>query len=355
MADRVIGVSGIIYADLPGYVAPVTVTVTNPLGTAVATAAATTDQGAFRFSYPLTPTMAGLWTAAWTGAAGTTTRYFTVGDITAAGLTRWDLLMALARREHEVVEGYISGYQPGVLVDTALRGGAGSYLGRYAVLHPDAGVALAGRYRRVTSFNGSSLNLDRPFSTDPSAETRYALINVPPLELEAAVKKVFDDMSERGRIPLRISGIPLVTTTYTRRLELTLPAGFTRVDTLWVDNCVARSTVEGMELAQSMWEPRPGRKVVVAIDGLSLAAGDTLIARGNRQMRVPAFWDSEIDVEASPLIAGAAKELLATRAGGPAVDVEEHLRRMLVAQQEFEATVRHSAGRPEAGSRLVIP
>ncbi len=357
MADRVLNRAGTIYADLPGYTTP-TVTVTDPKGTAVVTAASATTQGSSRWSYALTAnqlTIAGLWTAVWTSGGNSKTQYFTVGYATAAGLTRWDLVLALASREHEVIEGSMSAYQPAAVVDTSLRGGAGSYLGRYVILHPDNGINLAGRFRRITAFNGSALTLASPFHADPAVDARYAIINADPLEVERALRRVFDDLSEASRIPMRVSGLTLAATNYTKRLEITLPAGLTRVDTIWVDNCASRNTVNGMELTQNSWEPVVGRKVRVTIDQQSLDVADTLVVRGTRQMRIPAFWDSEIDVESAPLVAGAAKELLAMRSGGPAVDVEEHLRRMLVAQQEFETSKRHSAGRPMPGSREVIP
>lgn len=350
MPDRLAGVAADIYLDAPSLSGAVTVTVTDPAGTAVVNAAAATAVGdAGRWRYALTAaqlTKHGLWTAVWSDGSRSLTRTFTVGGATTAGLSLWALRLQVAARESVVWEGEIGAAESGVIVDHELVGAAQNYRGRWVVLHPDGGTANAGSPRRIRDFSGGVLALARPFPAAPAVGDRYAMFTVAPREIDRALAVALSEISSRARIPLTVSGLTLVTGQVTETLEATIPAGFTGIDMLL--------TAKGEEYPYDYWTTGPARKLIITTKVGSIAAGDTVQVTGIRRLYLPQYDDSTSELEPTPVVARAAMELMASRAGGGGTDVNEHLRRQMMAEQEWQQSLRHAAGRVPGGLRPVM-
>jgi hypothetical protein len=358
MPDLLAGRAGTLYIDAPKLTAPVTVTVVNPLGTTVVDGGSTTNHGDGRYSAALSAanlSVHGVYTATWTGTGGVTKEQtFTVGPAAASAHRLWDLRLRVAAREGLAIESAITDYDAGTISDHELAGGPGNYLNRWLMLHPDAGEALAGKVRRVAEFSGSALVLSSPFSTSPAPGDRYALFMVDPREIDAALRVAFREMAQRARVPITLSGLTLeegVTVAHVKHVQVQLPQWITHVDTIWNE--------AGEMVPSSTWRLAPGRLLVMrdqlTNDFGSLTVGKTITIRGIRELHYPQMESSTIEIEPTALIARASVEVLASRAGGPGVDLREHLRRQLLATQEWEANVASAAGRMPSGARAVIP
>lgn len=354
MADRVASADASLYIDAPKLTTPATVTIADPLGVTLVTAAAATDLTDSRLGYTLlaaNTAKQGTYRAVWTGAnAVTAAQDFTVGAADAPGLTYWDLRLMVAAREGLAIEGAITDYEAGVVIDADMVGGAKNYLNRWLVVHPAAGTALAMQARRIKDWNGSGLTLSRPFGTAPVAGDRYAIFLVDPREIDKALRVAFRELADRARVPVIMPGVVLLdggTVGAQQYVAITLPADFTHIHSVWNRNSAL--------LRQETWELTPGRKLYFRRDGDTLIAGSVITIQGIRRLRFPQFGDSTIEVEPSALVARAAMEVLATRAGGAGTDTKEHLRRSAMAQQEYADTLRFSSGRMPPGSKPVIP
>lgn len=351
MPDRVTGAAALVYVDAPRFSGAVTATIIDATGATALNAASATKVGTAR--YPVTipasaMTRQGVWVGTWTPASGEPIRQeFTVGP-RQPGLTRWELRLQIAGRLGGVIESTIDTSQPGVVIDPSLLGSPASYRGWWLLLHPEAGTALAGLARRVVDFAGSAMTLSSPFPLEPAAGTRYALMKLDPREVDRAVVEAAKEMSGASRIPLAVSGLALVAGSVEGTKALTLPQGFLGVTSLY--------TAKGEEVPYDWWTTRPGRQLVLTQDGGSadLETGDLVTVAGIRALYAPVWEDSVIEIEPTALKARAAVELLAARAGGAGVDAHEHLRRQLMAQQEYEGARRYAAGRMPAGIRPVI-
>src|SRR5690554_578743 len=125
MADRVAGRDALLFADLPAMTDPVQVVVTDPTGAVRHDVSADPVGEESRFA-TVVPGSAldrhGLWTATWSDGDSQHVVSFTVGPM-AAGLSGWDLRLLVASREHLAIEGVVSDYTGGALVDDTLLGG----------------------------------------------------------------------------------------------------------------------------------------------------------------------------------------------------------------------------------------
>jgi hypothetical protein len=143
------------------------------------------------------------------------------------------------------------------------------------------------------------------------------------------------ELSPLARIELFYGAVPLVDDL------LSIPAGLTHVSAI--------HTSEGL-LTPSSWLMRSGRRV-----GFVAAPTDEVLGvAGLRDATYPEWEDSIIETDEATTVARAALNLHANRASGQSLDQEEHLRRQLAAQEEYEGTKRNSVGRIPSGSRPVL-
>ena len=347
MPDRTLGASTCLWADLPGGAGgAVQARVTDPAGQVRAVLSAAVLNADGRVGVTVSGDdldAAGLWTVTWEEPGTNRLLHqdtFAVGP-ERGGLSRWELRLAVAARQGVVVEGTLATAMPGYLTDAELLGGAANYRGRWVMLAPEAGPALAGVVRRVTDFNGSALVLSRPFPEQVPVGTRYALFAIDPRELDRAVTIACRELAGKVRLPLLS---PATLAREGDRLVCRVPAGFELLDSVYGP--------DGVEIPGDAWYPIPGRRLVV--DAPERQAGDRLLLAGVRPLSPPVWEDSRVVGDATALIARAALEILATRAGGAGVDVKEHLRRQLVAGQEYEAALKRAVTRLAPGSVPVL-
>lgn len=338
MADRELSRDALVLADLHGFEAsgPVFLTVLDPYGVVVVDNELTTPLGASRFEYVIegdlmdTP---GVWTNRWTDTNRTIVQTFTVGRQPLAGVTKHDLRLAVADRVSEVHYGFATSEETQSITDTTLLGGANEY--DYFWVIPNPYGADAGRYLRVTGFNGSALELSAPFLQPIQPGESYSLTKVNPREIDRAIKMAIAELSPLARIEMFYGEVPVVAD------HLVLPAGLTHVSTI--------HTTAGPLTAMS-WAPRSGRRI-----GFTTTPSEaTYGVSGLRDATYPEWEDSVIETDEATTVARAALNLHANRAAGQALDQEEHLRRQLAAQEEYERTKRNSVGRIPAGSRPVL-
>jgi hypothetical protein len=356
--DRISGVASSIYVDAPTLTVPATVTVTNPAGTAIITAGAVDAHGGGRFGRSLSAgdlSTQGVYDAVFTGAnAATKAIEFTVGPAVDGGLMHWDIRLQVARQQGLAIESKITDYDAGVITDMEMAGGPGNYINRWLALHPDAGPGLMGKARRVVDFNGSAFQLSSPFEASPASDAKYALFMLDIREVDAALRLAYRELAPRTRVGFVSGPFTFVdgpTVAGHEHVIVTLPDWITHVDTAW--------TSVGAEIPSSNWKLAPGRVLIMrdqktTEDG-GITVGSTITLRGQRRCLPPVFDDSIVDMESRALIARATIPLMASRSGGAGVDLKEHLRRLAVAQQEWDLSLQHASGRPASGSRIVIP
>jgi hypothetical protein len=325
----------------------VSVSVVNSVGQEVLPQTEATARGEGRYDTDLPGTslnVSGQYVATWLGPDPlTVTRRFVVGRSHAAGLTLWELRIAVAKRVGEVILGRVTRATEASLIDDTLL--SGSYRGWWLMLDPANAGYDAGRVRRVVGYNASVLELSSPLVSVPAAGDRYALFrnDVSPYDVDAAIHAAVREVATISRISVEISQIPVVTDTDGNR-EITIPDLVTHVTAVW-DGAT--------QLDADAWSMLPGR-VIRLTDSAPETVSETLTITGVRTLSVPQFELSTLDIEPGVVIARAAVLLHAERARGGGVDVDEHLRRQLVAQEEFERNIRRVAGRIAQGSRPVI-
>lgn len=343
MPDRFEGAGSVLYTTVPGNTAPDTVLVTDPSG--AASSQIPTAMGDRRFSCPAGALARhGVWTAEWKNGATVLVRQaFTVGP-RSSGLTKWDLRLAVASREGGCQESYVTDSRPGVIVDGDLVAAPGSYRGAWVVVHPEVGEELAGVARVVKDFSGSALVLSRPFPAVLPSGCRYAMFTTDPREIDRGLRVAVRELAQRARIGVIIKDLALTEDAETGELTVTAPVGLTHTHTVY--------DAAGLELREAQWAMRPGRRVVIQAGVVKV--DDLVSLAGIRKLYFPQFDDSVVEIEPTSLVARAALELKAARAGGAGVDVKEHLRQQVLLQQEYEANLRHASGRPPAGIRPVI-
>jgi len=364
MPDRVLQSNEVaFYADLPGATGSVTATLTNPAGTVIASGipagAVSGSDDRYQVNYfGSALTMHGVWKITWTDATYGAREPipFTVGP--AGGINLWTLRLMVAAREDEVIEGEITDLSGTTVTDLELLNPA-SYKGRWFMVaprsNPITGLNHWAKAKRVRDFSGSALILSSPYAgTEPVSGDRYALLKVDPKEIDRALKIAFDEMKTRARVPITQAGLALAATATDNYWQVTLPAELTRVDTVWLTSVADDDEYNGKRLFDRVWRLEPGRKLIIGPDSV-LAAGDTITISGTRDLSFPLDEISTLDIEPTALVSRAAIELMATRSSGAALDQKEHLRRFVMAQQEFEQAVGTSAGRVPNGSRAVIP
>lgn len=345
MPDRVLNKPATIIADLPSLTdEALTITVTDSIGTTVVPADPATPLGDGRYAYTVDAgavTRAGIWNARFTqtdvetGAATVIASIdFSVGRQVAVPTTKYQLRYLVARRVAEAVNGSIDTADEESIADPTLVGGAKNFRGWWLMLHPDH--PEAGIPRRVTDYNGSALIISPPFSSVPPTRTRYYLSRVSPYELDEAIAVALAEISRTARIETQIAGIPAFDGIFT------VPNGIHHITSLWVEDA---------EVAFAASEMLPNRRVRLGAAYDTTAAVTLVGLRG----QTPLNWeDSTLDIEPSVVVAKAVVQLHAGRVAGAGVDVEEHLRRQITAQNEFDALIKRVSGRLVSGSKAVI-
>src|SRR6476659_1726763 len=124
MADRTLGKTATLYADLPGGdLDQILVTVLNPYGVVVVEEALATPVGQDRYFYT-TPilTFAGVYDVLWSYVTKGVTiqQNFTVGRQPLSGLTKYAIRAQIGSRVGEVVFGEVSSADSSTLSDTSL-------------------------------------------------------------------------------------------------------------------------------------------------------------------------------------------------------------------------------------------
>lgn len=339
-----VGETVTIVADLPGQGAAV-VTVTDALGRVVADRVPATALGGPRVVVTVPGeqvTVPGLWEAVFTRGSTVRKVQILIGNDAPLKLSLVDLLLQVASQETPPIEGTLEAVSSDGLIvtDTALPGDVDTWVGKHLVLHPEDDLANGLVSRVVAASSGGSLTLVSPFPTPVSPGTRYALLEVPPRELLRALTAAIAEYSSLARLRLDAVNLPVTMVAGEDRGEVSIPAGFTHVYEVLAG--------DGM-LPDDAWSPAPGRRLLVP-------AGVTQVTvRGLAPLLPPSQPHSVLTVEPTALISLAAMHLHAARSRGAGLDVEEHLRRLMVALQIADGSLHRLAGRVPHGAVAVLP
>lgn len=334
--DRELGRVATLTADLPGGdLTTIALTVTDPNGLVIVAAVVPTSLGVDRYTYTTTPVLSvgGVYQADWVYATGRTeTQLFTVGRQPIASISKYMLRIQIGSRVSDVVRGEVSSADVNTIADDSLVASPEKYNYWWMMMNPQH--TDAGRRFRMRAYNGSSMEFSRNFISIPEAGEQYTLLRVDPREIDEAMAMAVNELAEQVRTEVRLEAV-----TVTNDL-VTLPRGITHVAEVWAD---------GIKLRPDAWLMRAGRRV-----GFISTPTDPVDIIGQREAGFPVWEDSIVETDAFTTVARAAFLLHANRAGGAAIDTEEHLRRQLAAADDFERGRRTAVGRILAGSRMVI-
>lgn len=287
---------------------------------------------------PSSPRRDGLWVAEWTAGGLVIARtLFTVGDLQGHG-TPLQALAQLAERWGPVWRGRAVSGTESTLSEPALALG-GDATGTFLVRLE--GNEL-GEYRRARSFELGVLSLERAFATAIAPGEAYLLTQFNPGQLLWALERALRSLGHTARPLLRAEGLP-------GEQEVQVPQGWEAVSGVWVE------TQDGLvRIPPHRWAMAPGRRVHLKVR-VSDLGGTGVTLEGFRSARPWAFWDSELDLDASLLAAQAAIELFLSHSGGPATDPEERLRKAVLATQEAERLRLTRRSRIPHNARPVLP
>ncbi len=339
-----IGTDLTVVADLPG-AGSVAVTVRDSLGEEV-TGLSAHSLGGNRWAVTVPAnrvTVPGLWGVKF--QLGTVQRLVSafVGNPSPGPmLSLYDLLAQVASQHAPVVEGEIHEVSPDgtVLIDETLPGGTDSWVQYSLVIHPEDDLANGLLSRVVTSSSGGALTLVSPFPAPVVPGTRYLLLEIAPAEALRAIRSAVSEYTHLARVRLDAPGIPVTVPSGSQRGEARIPMGFTHIYEV--------HTEEGM-LADEAWAPAPGRRLLVPT-GI-----DEVLLRGFGPLTPPFQPHSRLPVEPLSLVSLASVFLHAARSRGPGIDVEEHLRRLMVALQVADNSLHRLVGRVPHGAVAVLP
>jgi hypothetical protein len=334
--DRELGRVATLTADLPGGDDTIiALTITDPFGTVLVNAVTVAGIGADRYVYttvdPLT--VAGIYQADWEYLTGRViTQLFTVGRQAIAGISKYMLRIQIASRVSDVMRGEVSSSDISSISDDSIIAGPERYNYWWFLLNPEHDDA--GRRFRVTNYNGTALELSRHFITIPDVGESYALFRLDPREIDEAMAIAVNELAQQVRTEVRLEDITIDDDL------TTLPRGITHVSEIWAD---------GVKLKPGDWLMRSGRRV-----GFTTTPAEPVDLIGQREAGFPVWEDSIVETDPFTTVARASMLLHANRAGGAAIDPDEHLRRQLAAADDFERGRRTSVGRILPGSRAVL-
>lgn len=350
MADVEIGRDARIYADIPGLTDDdaVAIEITDPHGESIVAGEFADTVGDGRVAYTWLAEnneVEGAYTLNWIGAGGdfSIRQKAYAGQYNPTGVTKSRLRRLVAQRVVPVHHGTIFDPYVDRLVDPTLVGSQSHYVNWWLVIEGDND--LSGMVRRVAAFEGNGLVLSHPLPEEPDRGTEYTLYAINPREVDDAIAAAFSDFGEISRVPMMVTGCVL-----DDELQTPVPDGFTHLTDVY------REEVDDDEetlVSRSNWSPYPGKLIQISEDA-DLDEGDTVTVAGTRNAAAPIWEFSTTDIEVQALVARAAYNLHAARAGGPGVDTREHLRRQIAAFNEQEATMKRAAGRKSSRSRQVI-
>lgn len=334
--DRELGQVATFVADLPGGdLTTIELSLTDPFGAVLVDAEVVAGIGTDRYVYttadPLTLT--GVYQLDWQyGTGRTVQQLFTVGRQPIAGLTKYAIRIQVGNRVAKVIRGEVSSADLNTIADDSIIAAPERYNYWWMMmnpLHDDAG-----RRFRVRSYNGTSMEFSRHFLSVPESGEEYALFEIDPREIDEAINMAVNELSQQVRTEVRLENI-----TITDDLT-TLPRGIVTVAEVWAD---------GVKLKPNEWIMRAGRQI-----GFPTTPAQPVDIIGQREAGIPVWEDSVLETDPFTTVARAAFLLHANRAGGTAIDIEEHLRRQLAAADDFERGRRTAVGRIMPGSRAVL-
>jgi hypothetical protein len=339
-----IGADLTVVADLPG-AEGVVVTVHDSLGEEV-TGLSASLLGGNRFAVTVPAsrvTVPGLWEV--TFQRGSLQRVIPafVGNPTPVPmLTLYDLLAQVASHHAPVIEGEIHDVSvDGTEIrDDNLPGGSDTWVQHHLVIHPEDDLANGLVSRVVSSSVGGTLTLVSPFPAPVVPGTRYILLEIAPSEVLRAIRSTVAEYTNLARVRLDAPGLPVTAPAGAERGEVRIPSGFTHIYEVHV--------ADGL-LPDDAWAPAPGRRLWVP------AGVEEILLRGFGPLTPPIQPHSRLPVEPLSLVSLASVFLHAARSRGPGIDVEEHLRRLMVALQVADGSLHRLVGRVPHGAVAVLP
>jgi hypothetical protein len=339
-----IGADLTVVADLPG-TESVAVRVQDPLGEEV-TGLSASPLGGSRFAVRVPASrveVPGIWEVTFRRGAIERVIPALVGNPTPVPmLSLYDLLAQVAAHHAPVIEGEIHEVRDEgtVIVDETLPGGSDTWVQHSVVIHPEDDLANGLVSRVVASSRGGELTLVSPFPAPLVVGTRYLLLELAPNEVLRAIRSAVTEYANLARVRLDAPGLPVTTPVGAERGEVRIPAGFTHVYEVHA---------EGGILSDDAWAPAPGRRLLVP------AGLDEVLLRGFGPLTPPVQPHSRLPVEPLSLVNLASVFLHAARSRGPGIDVEEHLRRLMVALQVADGALHRLVGRVPHGAVAVLP
>jgi hypothetical protein len=347
MPDRVTGDDLKLRVNTGSTTGPVTVTVTDAIGDTVGTADGTLVGSGYWDAVVENPSsrIEGLWTATWNTPQGEIEQEFTVG---APGyLDKHTIRARVFSRIHNTHYGQVKFHSGDKVVDSFLYGGQGDYVGWWFI--PDGTSIAAGIPRRVKAYNGDGLTLDQTYPFTLPAGTRYHLVyGVSPFELDDAMAEVMASLRRREYPTLHADGLSLAEHSIVKRVGyVDVPAGWDFVSAVYVTD--PETHEEAREASE--WDVIPGRRVEIK----RVHSDASVRILGARYPRPAVFEDSVLDINPAMVIPGTAHRLHTSRSRGASTDPDEHIRRAVMAYQEFEDTLRRFRARIPNNLREVLP
>jgi hypothetical protein len=336
--DGVIGFPLTIVADLPGELG-VRFDVWDSLGNPVVSNAVGSALNDTRHMVVVDPervTVPGLWRAEARGSVLRVAMELVIGSPIPGALPLWTVVEQVASHYGEVAEGRIEATdQLGSRITVPdLAYGDGYWVGRHLTIHPEDDLGNGLFSRRIIEVTGSTLVLSDPFPGAPLVGARCAVLPIPVPEIMRTLAVSLAEYGRLGRIPVTVADQTI------ENGEARIPYGLTHVAEVWVD---------GTRLRDEQWTLLPGRRLKVT------ASGRLVTFKGFMPQYLPALPTGWIVVEPTTIMAHAGVHIHSARSGGPGIDVEEHMRRMVLLGQLAEGHVARLAGRVPHGAREVIP
>ena len=340
MADRDLDRVATLSADLPGGDSDtIFLTVTDPFGTVIVDAVNVPSLGKNRYRYTTTVLLdiEGIYSATWhyQDKDSDVHQQFTVGLQPVYGISKFDARIQIASRVSRVFYGQVSVADENLISDDSLIGGSQEFRYWWIMLDPSSNDA--GRVFRVRDYNGQALELSSGFITIPDDGQTYILFDIDPREIDRAINLAISELAQQARIDMRLTNLDLLVDADDR---VVLPPELSHVSELWSN---------GTKLLPTEWSMMPNRRIQFST---TPDAPTEVVAQ--RSAAAPVWEDSILEIDPPSLVARASNFLHASRAGGAAIDNEEHLRRQLAASDEYERVKRGAVGRIPPGSRAVI-
>jgi len=336
--DGIVGFPLILVADLPGQ-SVVRVNLYDPLGNPVISndiANPITDQrwsvvvGGERVTIP------GFWRAEFQGDSARIVTDVIVGHDSVLQTSVWTLVTHAAAQYDEVGVGYIDAIDAdGRIRVSDLAYGEQYWRGRFLTVHPedDLGNGLISRRIAAVSEDGF-FTLVAPFPGDLRVGARCAVLPLPVHEVLRALAVAVSEYGKLGRVP--VSAGPFAP----EGGKVQIPRGWTHITEVWAGD---------KRLRETEWALGPNRTLDVG----GITEGITI--RGLMPQGMPSQPLGFIVVEPTVLVSYAGSQLHLSRASGPGIDIEEHMRRHVLLMQLAEASLPRLAGRVPHGAREVIP